>query len=326
MAAKIKRHEHLGAALLVPQSGQYAALGRSMERAAALVQGASDDGKRHDSVMRVYDTGGTPEGAANAARAARKAGASIIFGPVFAHEVPAVLGAIGREVPVITFSNDAALIESGAFLLGMTARQSVAAILGYASSRGIRRIAVAGSSEGWGMQARSAASALAAAEGLALSQLPASGVLAASADALPDAVLATDPATLVNLAPQLAAQGVQALGAFQGMDLAPDMLARLDGAWIAAPDPAGCAGFARAYEQRNGAAPGTIAALAYDAAGIAVQLTRGGGTDRSALLAGGSFKGVCGNVRFHEDGSAARTLAILQVTQGQLRTVATWQG
>ncbi len=289
-----------------------------MERAAALAQGGSDGGGHRDDAIRVYDTGGTPEGAAVAARAARKAGATIVLGPVFAREVPAVLGAVGRDIPVVTFSNDAALVESGVFLLGLTARQSVATILGYAAQRGVRRVAIAGGpDQGWGAQARVAALAVAPAVGIELAP-------ELMRDPLPDALLALDPATLASTATRLNGQGVQLLGAFQGLDLAPDLLTRIDGAWMAAPDPIGFAAFARAYEQRNGSAPGTIAALAYDAAGIALQLFRGGGTDRSALLSSGGFKAVCGNVRFHEDGSAARALAILEAKQARLDTVATW--
>ncbi|MEO6093879.1 MAG: penicillin-binding protein activator [Novosphingobium sp.] len=312
----------LGAALLVPKTGAFAALGRSMERAATLAQVATQR-----DAFRVFDTGGTPEGAAAAGRAARNAGVGIVFGPVFGREVPAVLRALGPGIPVVTFSNDAALIESGAFLLGLTARQSVTAALAYAAGRGIRRVAISGPVEGWGAQARAAALAAGPALGLECTQLAAGATslagVSGSGDGLPDAVLCSDPAALIALAPQLAAQGVQALAAFQALDLAPDVLARLEGAWIAAPDPARFAGFARAYELRNGSAPGAIAALAYDAANIADQLRRSGGTDRSALLAPNGFKAISGDIRFREDGSAARSLAILQVSAGGLRTVAT---
>lgn len=310
------------AALLIPKSGPHAALGRSMERAATLAQG----GKASPELL-VFDTGGTPEGAAGAARAARKAGATVILGPVFAREVPAVLAAAGGAVPVLSFSNDAALLDGGAFLLGITAQQEVAAILAYAAGRGIRRVGIGGAADGWGGQVRAAAATAAAALGIDSYPLPAGdfSTLPATAggvsDGLPDAVLMADAAGLARIAADLAARGVQALGAFLGLDLSPEQFRTLDGAWLSAPDPARFDGFARSFEQRNGSRPGMIAALAYDAANIARQLRLGGGTDRSALLATG-FKAICGDLRFREDGSATRVLAILAVSAGGMRTVA----
>jgi hypothetical protein len=114
---------------------------------------------------------------------------------------------------------------------------------------------------------------------------------------------------------------MQVLGAITGLDLPPETLHALEGAWFAAPDPAGFASFARAFEERVGSQPGLITGLAYDAMHIVEQLRMGGGVDRSALLAATGFKGVCGDVRFREDGSAARTLAILTVKSGNLASV-----
>ena len=42
----------------------------------------------------------------------------------------------------MTFSNDAGLRESGAFLLGITAEQAVAPLLHYARARGVRSVGV----------------------------------------------------------------------------------------------------------------------------------------------------------------------------------------
>ncbi len=285
-----------------------------------MAQGANDK-----VALMVFDTLGTPEGAVLAARAARKAKAAIILGPVFAREVPGVLAAVGGVVPVVSFSNDAALVDSGAFLFGITARQSVLAVLRYAQGRGVRRVAVASGAPGWGSQALNAALAAGPGLGLEVVQLPVGGIAAlgtVAAEQLPDAVLLTDAADLARSAAPAAALGVQVLGAVQALDLAPETLRAIDGAWLAALDPLGFAGFARAFEDRNGARPGTIAGLAYDAAAIVRQMRLGGGIDRSALLSAGGFKGVCGDVRFREDGSVARALAVLAVTNGQFRKVA----
>ncbi|MEO6151576.1 MAG: ABC transporter substrate-binding protein [Croceibacterium sp.] len=312
------------AALLVPKTGQHAALGRSMERAALMAQAETDK-----KSLLVFDTGGTAAGAAAAARAARKAGVAVILGPVFAAETVAVLTAVAGAIPVISFSNDAALLERGAFLLGITARQVVTGVLTYAARRGVMRVAVSGPGDDWGKQARTAALAIAPGLGLTVTQLPddardivlpvgASG----SADGLPDALLMTSAGSLAAIAPAAAAQGIQLLAATPALDFAPEILGRIEGAWVAAPEPARVAGFARQFEDRNGSAPGTITVLAYDAVRIVGQARVSGGVDRSALLVQGGFKGISGDIRFRDDGSAARTMAILAVVGGALRTVA----
>lgn len=281
-----------------------------------LAQGDSDK-----KALKVFDTSGTPEGATAAARAARKSGATIILGPLFGREVSAVLGLIGRAMPVVSFSNDSALLDSGAFVFGITARQAASSILRYAASRGIRRIAIGGVNDGWGMQARAAASNISKDLGLDAYLLPAEGLGQPDSGALPDAVLMTDAAALARIGPVIDRQRVQLLGIVQGLDLTPEMFRALEGAWLAAPDPAGFAGFARAFEERFGTRPGTITGLAYDATNIFRQMRLGGDTDRSALLSASGFKGVCGDVRFREDGSVARALAILAIADGKLRTI-----
>ncbi len=301
------------AALLVPKSGEHAALGRSMERAAILAQAASDAKQFH-----VFDTLGTAEGAIVAAKLARRGGARILLGPIFAAELPGVMAVAGPALPVLSFSNDATLRESGAFVMGITAAQIVTALLRYAAGRGVRRVAVApGPALGWSAQVAAAAGEAARLLGLELVTLPAAG----DASGLADAVLISDSDGLASAGPAMTRQGVQVLGAIAGTDLAPETLRRLDGAWFAAPDPARFASFARAYEDRVGSAPGLITGLAYDAMRIVLQLRQGGGIDRSALLAATGFQGVCGDVRFREDGSAARALAILVVKNANLVSV-----
>jgi ABC-type branched-subunit amino acid transport system substrate-binding protein len=292
-----------------------------MERAARMALGEAQR-----DALAVFDTRGTAQGAEAAAKAARRARSDIVIGPVHSAEVPAVLAVIGTTVPVLTFSNNAALSDNGAFLFGITARQVALGVLRFAASRGIRRIAVSDTHGDWGMQLRDAAIAAGADLGIEvapvmqerLSALVASGDVAA----LPDAVLMADAESHALIAPRLSGAGVQLLGGFQAIDFAPDILLAFEGAWLAAPDPAAFAGFARAFEQANGSRPGIIAGLAYDALGIVRQLRMGGGTDRSALTTASSFKGVCGEVRFRGDGSVARALAVLAVDRGRLRKVA----
>lgn len=297
------------AALLVPLTGANAALGRSMARASGLAQG------KDAKALIVADTGGTPEGAAAAARAAIKKGAGLILGPLGAAEVAPVVAAAGG-VPVLAFSNDLALRESGAFLLGVTADQAVLPLLTYARSRGVRRVAMVTGTDAWGTQVAAAATLAAQRGGLDLVTAPAGAALDGflRGPGAPDALLASGD--LAAAARAIGDSGVQLLGAFTGLDAAPATLTQIEGAWLSAPDPAGFRTFADAFEQANGVAPGVIAGLAFDAANIAQALRKAGSMDRSALLSGRSFDGVCGAVRFRADGSAARAMAILAVTKG----------
>ncbi|MGB3794828.1 MAG: penicillin-binding protein activator [Alteraurantiacibacter sp.] len=309
------------AALLVPQTGDHAALGRSMERAASLAQGADEE--KH---LLVFDTTDTTSGAHEAARQARREGATIILGPVFSAQTRPVLDAVGSDIPVLSFSNDLDLRESGGFMLGVTADQAVRAILGYAAGRGIRRVAVGGAETGWAGQVRDAARANGLSTGISITPLP-SGELSEippiveSQDGYPDAVLMPDAVALARLAPSLSAIGVQPLGAFSDLDLTDSVLRTLDGAWVAAPDIADFSDFASAFESRMGTRPGLLSGLAYDAARIAGILRLSGSTDRSALLSIPRFDGVCGDLRFREDGSAMRTMSVLQVSRGRLLAI-----
>lgn len=298
------------AALLVPLTGPNAALGRSMARAGGLAQGKDAKG------LIIVDTGGTPAGAAAAAQSALKKGARLILGPLSSAEVAPVV-AVAGGVPVIAFSNDLALRESGAFLLGVTADQAVMPLLAYARSRGVRRVSMLAGTDAWGVQVAAAARLAAQRGGLELSEAPAGAALdrfLREAGA-PDALLTSGD--LVTAARAVGDTGVQLLGAFTGLDLPAATLVQTEGAWLSAPDPAGFGAFSEAFEQANGVAPGVIAGLAFDAANIAQALRKAGSLDRSALLAGRTFEGVCGGVRFRADGSASRAMAVLAVTKGR---------
>ncbi len=275
-----------------------------MARAGALAQGSEK------SAVFVLDTGGTAAGAAAAGARALKQGAGIILGPVFSPEVKPVADAVGGRIPVVSFSNDARLLERGVFLLGITADQAVTPLLGYARSRGVRRISLTSGKDAWDAQVSLAAQRAAERTGLT--------IVTSQADAT---LISGDPTTMAETARAMKASGVQLLGASAGLDANPSVLAALDGAWLSAPDPAAFTDFANAYEAQNGSSPGAIAGLAYDAVRIAMLLRRGGGTDRSALLTAQGFMGACGDLRFRDDGSCQRDMAILAVDSGRYRLV-----
>ncbi len=306
--AKVKGDDRPLAALLLPLTGSTADLARSMQHAAALAQ--PPDATK--TTLMILDTGGTPDGAAAAAAQAVRRGAPLIVGPMFAAQVAPVVAA-AKGVPVVALSNDAA--GTASFAIGITPAQTVGAILGYARSRGVRRVALATGATRWDSLAATAARVHAGNLGLTLTDF--------APGATPDAVLVTgDADALAVTAHGLQGSEVQLLGTYQALALSGAGLAAIDGAWLAAPDPDGFADFARRFETAYGNPPGLIAGLAYDAVGIARTLRANGHLDRDGLTGSAGFPGVTGAVRFRADGSATRELAILVAEGGEFRTVA----
>lgn len=296
------------AALLLPVTGPGADLARSLHHAAALAQPAA--GK---AALVVFDTGSTPDGARSAAAAAVRRNLPLIVGPLYGAQIaPAVAAADG--VPVVALASDAAA-AAGAFVLGITPAQAVAAILGYARSRGVRRVALDTGPSRWDAAAVAAAATAAHDLGLTVG------------DDRPEAVLVPgDADALTAAARRLAGSGVQLLGTHQGMALSGAGLAAIDGAWLAAPDPDGFGDFAARFESAFGNPPGVLAGLTYDAVRIAATLRAQGHLDRAnvrdALTGSAGFPGVAGAVRFRGNGLATRELAILVATGSGFRTVA----
>ncbi|WHU04707.1 penicillin-binding protein activator [Sphingomonas sp. NIBR02145] len=292
-------------ALLLPLTGPRARLGLSMRQAALLAE--------NNAYVQSFDTGGTAAGAAAAAAKAIKLKPALILGPLSAEEVPAVSSAIAGRIPVISFSNDSVLRAPGTWIFGITAGQVTTAILRYARTRGVKTVTMIDDGSPW-----SAAAALAAgkAEGelgitVTVLQVKPGQPLPSPGEA-PDAVLLPGSGeTVLAAARALKDTGIQLLGTFQGLDNRPAALAALEGAWLASPDPNAFGTFASAFQARNGGDPGTIAALAYDAAGIANTLRADNRLGIEGLMDAKGFHGVTGPVRFRTDGSVARDFAIV---------------
>lgn len=110
--------------VLLPLTGEYAALGQNMLDAAQL---AIRSHPRREITIVAGDTKGMPAGARTAARSALAAGAQLLLGPIFAAEVAAVVP-IARKagVTVITFSNDRRLQADDVFVFGLDPEQKIA--------------------------------------------------------------------------------------------------------------------------------------------------------------------------------------------------------
>ena len=124
-------------ALLTPLTGPYADRGQALEQAAQLALAAPGA-----PTLDARDTGGTPAGAAAAARAALANGDGVILGPLTAGETAAVAGpARAAGVPVLAFTNDPAAAQPGVWTLGITPAQQVRRLVGAVAAAGKTRIA-----------------------------------------------------------------------------------------------------------------------------------------------------------------------------------------
>lgn len=310
------------AALLLPLTGSAAALGQNMAHAASLVTQGSPAG----AAPKIYDTADTAVGAAAAAQQALAAGAKLLLGPLKSDQTPAVVAVAGK-VPVISFSNDDTLGAQGAFVMGITPAQSVSTMFSYAKAQNLTRIAVVARAGPLGDASVQAARSIAAAGGIMLTATllrdPAAAGLAealksASGGTLPQAVYLPDGgATLTKFAAALQGNGMQILGSVQwGVD---DVAGNGDlaGAWFAAPPPDLFLPFADRFQAAFGEQPGTVAALGYDAALLAVGLGEAGALSRKGITRSAGFTGVLGAFRFLPTGRCQRDLTVLGIENGQ---------
>lgn len=125
--------------LLLPLSGRAAALGQDMLQAAEM---ALFDVGPNNVVLLPRDTGGTPQGAQQAAEQVIGEGARLILGPLFSDAVDAVRPlAEQADVRVLAFSNVAAVAAPPTFILGFRPEEQVRRVVDYALGQGLNRIA-----------------------------------------------------------------------------------------------------------------------------------------------------------------------------------------
>lgn len=119
-------------AILLPLSGPHADIGQPMLQAAQLALDAPGA-----PPLDAKDTGGTPEGAAAAARAAIADGAGLILGPLTSQETAAVAPiARAANVAVLAFTNDPSQAQPGVWTLGITPGQQVRRLVAAAQGQG----------------------------------------------------------------------------------------------------------------------------------------------------------------------------------------------
>lgn len=289
----------------------------------------------------IKDDGGTAQGAQAASQQAIGEGAEIILGPLFSHAVAAA-GQVTRtrSVPMIAFSTDSNVAARGIYLLSFQPENDIDRVISYAASRGKKSITGFVPDNAYGNVVEAAIKQFASARGAKVNAVERYGQ--GQADALSavrraqaayrvtDLIIVADGA---DATPRML-QALNSVGVtpkrvqFAGAGLWDDQnvfaIRDLDGAWFAAPDNSGFAGFSQRYQARYRAQPARTASLAYDAVSLVAQLVKTQGASRfteEVLTNRAGFAGVDGVFRFRNDGTCERSLSIMEIRGGTSRVV-----
>jgi len=330
-------------AILVPQSGPNAAVGHALSQAAQL---ALFDLNEPNFQLIPKDTGGTAEGAREAATQAAREGARLILGPLFASEVQAVKPvAQTYGLSVIGFSTDWRVAGDNVMTMGVLPFGQASRVADFAARQGLKRIAIIATKDLYGDAVTNAFTQTAGRYGMnivstvriapngsdatsAIQQLTGGQVLAAGAAPYDAIFMPVGGQALKILASTLKAYGLGndrlrylGTGLWDEGDVARDP--NLAGGIYAAPAPQQRSGFERNYARVYGSNPPRLASIGYDAAALAVVLARqesmrGGRVTyaRADFANPNGFSRVDGIFRFRPDGLIERGMAVLQIAPG----------
>jgi hypothetical protein len=349
-AARIDPSAPAPVAVLVP-------LGASDDGAAAAARDVADGARLAAEAagarlidLTVRDTGGTPDGAARAARAALDAGSGVILGPLFgANAEAAAAPAAARGVNLLSFSNTPSVAggEAGnVWLAGVLAGDEAERILAHVARIGVRTVGVYYPTDAAGAVGRDAVEAAGRRLGLRIApvisyprsfegiQDSAQGYVEAHEAAGAGAVLLPDQGQGLQAAAAflnyhgLSTRDTPFLGLASWDDPATPGENALIGGRFASLDPALTADFAARFRARWGRAPGPLAVLGHDATVAAAEMARraraaGDDTpfDAEAITDPAGFQGAAGRIRFTRDGLNRRDLAVIRVVPGGFETV-----
>ena len=302
------------------------ALAQSMLKAAQL---AMFDARNPNMILMVEDEGNGGAPAAAAARRLLAQGSEVIVGPLFGTSAAAV-APVTRErgVPVLAFSTEKSVAGRGVYLISFLPGNEVARVVGFAAQRGNKRFAALVPNNAYGELAADALrEAVTAAKGetVTVSQFtPTPGAAMTPAREIgaanPDAVMIAQGGPVLRamapLVPNRDKTKLLGTGLWDEDGLSRE--AALEGGWYAAPEPNADVDFIAKYRASFGAAPATLASLAYDGVALVALLAQGQPYKRFTkpnLMDPNGFAGVTGMFRFRPDGTSERGLAVLEMTR-----------
>ncbi len=338
----INTSEPVPVALLVPagsgQSGD-AALARSLENAARL---AMSDLQNVKIDLRVYDTRGSSNTAAEVAQRAVADGAKIILGPVYAQAAnSAGLAVLSSNVNVLSFSNNTSIAGGNVFVLGYTFENTANRLVNFAGRQGKTGVVIVHSNDTAGQLGQAAISSALANSNVAnsgsvgydrsqqgvINSVPTIKATVDSSGADSIFLTSTYAGALSYYSQLLPEAGIspastQYIGLTRWNIPAQTLeLPGLQGGWFALPDQTKAQTFRQRYNNAYGEAPHPNSGLAYDGiAAIATLVAQGksNALTASALTQNAGFKGVGGIFRLRPNGTNERGLAVATIQNKQV--------
>lgn len=321
-------------ALLVPLSGDNAAVGQSIANATTMA--ILDTGAQNLRIT-TYDTARSSR---EAARQAVADGNALILGPLLGSNVAEVEAEVrATRVPIVSFSNDQTVARPTVFVMGIVPEQSIARTMRHVAGGGARAFAVLAPDGEYGDRVQKAALDTARAvdaQVIATERYSRSNTSVVSAAERLKAASGLDGVVIADGA-RLAAQGGSILkpggrGTLQiiGTELwsgdnAILRASALDGALFSSVSDKLYAGFVKSYESRFGSKPYRIATLGYDAVLLTLRVARDWKVGRpfpvDQLRSSGGFTGVDGAFRFQRSGVVERAMEVRQIGKGTVRVV-----
>lgn len=325
------------AAVLLPFSHPNPQVKEDAESLLAAVELALFNRGEDSFVILPKDTAGLQSTARARALEAIEEGAELIIGPLFSANIRTVREeSLKAEVPLIGFSSRAEAAGGGAYLISVTPEEEVTRVVETAARRGAISYVYLGPDDAYGRRTEQALRRAAVRNG---GQVIGAAFYDADNDAPVDeaqriasvinaqgerpegeiAVLIPEQGVKLRaVAPLLPYYGVdirriQMLGTGRWNDETVWREPTLDGGIFAAPDPANLIQFQENFTRIYGREPTGIAPIGYDAGAVAAALAAGNRLDFDGIADADGFHGVNGLFRFRADGTAERSLSILEI-------------
>ncbi len=319
-------------ALLVPTTGQNAAVGQALANATTM---ALIDTNASNLCITTYDTS---NGAASAARQAIADGNRLILGPLLSANVQAVRSAAAPVgVPAIAFSNDTSAASGDVFVMGHIPEQSIDRAVRYARSKGARNFGALLPEGDYGQRSYSALTSAVNQHGGKLASFErysrSNTSVVSAAQRLRsrggyDTVLIADGVRLaVPAADELKRGGnTRLLGTeLWSGEVAVTRAPSVNGAIFAAVSDSRFRRFSESYEGRFGSKPYRIATLGYDSVLLTLRIAQswqvGNRFPKVRLYDSGGFLGVDGAFRFSQNGVVQRALEVREVQGNRVVSV-----
>lgn len=316
--------------ILLPLSGEHAALGKGLLEAAELALFETDS----SSITLLPQD--TAQGADKAAQKALDEGAELLIGPIFAADVEKIKPQLTvRRVNLLCFSTDQAVAGQGVYVLGVLPAQQIERIMAYAKERGITKIAALTPNDQYGKLIDQTLRRL---------ETQGSVNLLGITHYTKDDLQAENPSILREVE-AYKSKGLEALFIPEGgenLALLMHLLGNQDslkilgsGQWdtpetqsipglaeglFASTSPEGRQSFETRFRNAYGHTPERITSLAYDATALAIALADKGYTSQNLTFSQG-FAGTEGLFRLTPQGMNERGLAIFEVNASGFKQV-----